>query len=209
MSIREPRFITSVLLIGGGLFAVLRGMTIIGYSWASFGAAQPDRLQAYADAPGVGDAAREALAGAAASPVQAREALQRAVAGRPMSAALWLALAQADLESGQPLDKVLAAAAMSSVTGPNEGGLMAGRAVFLVPLWPQMPVDMRRTTVDELMQAWSLVAAPERRAMAASIATFEEGERVRLQAALIAGGVRGTDIARELHLEAATANSPD
>ena len=59
MSIREPRFITSVLLIGGGLFAVLRGMTIIGYSWASFGAAQPDRLQAYADAPGVGDAARE------------------------------------------------------------------------------------------------------------------------------------------------------
>ena len=27
--------------------------------------------------------------------------------------------------------------------------------------------------------------------------------------ALIAGGVRGTDIARELHLEAATANSPD
>lgn len=188
LSVREPRFLTSLLLIGAGLFAVLRGLTLVGFGWGSLGAPDAARLQAYADAPGAGAFAREALIATAATPPEARAAAERAVIGRPMSGALWLALAQADLAAGAPLEKALSAAAMSLVTAPNEGGVVAARVAILLPLWPVLPADMRRGLIDDLVGSWILIDEQNRRAAVASVQTMPEIERLRLQQALQGAG---------------------
>jgi hypothetical protein len=78
------------------------------------------------------------------------ETLAKLLALRPMSAKDWLQLVVMCLIAGEPQKQVLAALLMSSVTGPNEGGIMWQRGVLGLSLWQALPPDARQRTIDDL-----------------------------------------------------------
>lgn len=133
MRIRELRFITVFCVVGLCALAVVRGWEIV-----------------------VSQTARSAVLNArynAADPdsvLKRRDELAGLLAQRPASSLNWILLAQAQLQSGQRTDSVMHALALSAVTGPNEGAVMAERARLEVVLWESMPPDLKKRAIEDL-----------------------------------------------------------
>jgi hypothetical protein len=83
-------------------------------------------------------------------PQKRAETLANLLAVRPMSSKDWLQFAVMRLVAGESQKRVVAALLMSSVTGPNEGGIMWQRGVFGLSLWQALPPDARQHTIDDL-----------------------------------------------------------
>jgi hypothetical protein len=160
---RSLRTSTALVVIGLCALAMSRGWSMVRFSQARADLAPSghaaDRLAAFAGAPGLAVAAREASATPVAGPADQAGARKRideltaVLSLRPMSSMSWLSLAGTRLVTGQPPDKVLSALAMSSLTGPNEHAMMYQRGVFELLQWEALPIDFRKRAIRDLSGA--------------------------------------------------------
>jgi hypothetical protein len=160
---RSFRVSTALVVIGLCALAMSRGWSMVQFSQARAGLAPGERaagrLGAFAGVPGVATAALEASATPVAGPSDQAGARKRVdelttvLSLRPMSSMNWLSLAGMRLVTGQPPDKVLAALAMSSLTGPNEHAMMYQRGVFELLQWETLPNDFRKRAIRDLSGA--------------------------------------------------------
>jgi hypothetical protein len=151
-------------------WAVAHGWTTARFAAAKASAAsQPERAAAVGPWVGVAGLAAPALDASlpeVADPTDtdaARrrgEALAALLAVRPLSSKNWLALAGMRLITGAPLDKVVEALTLSSVTGTNEGSLMLQRGTFGLLQWEALPAEPRKRTIADL--AGALLGTPAR-----------------------------------------------
>ena len=113
-------------------------------------------LSQWANVSGTSGEAREFLLAVtrAESPDDYRaieQAISEAAAASPAWDSEWLALTEARVASGAPLESVLAAFRMSDLTGSHEGPAMFQRALFGLDHWDQLPAADRRTVVRDLL----------------------------------------------------------
>jgi hypothetical protein len=153
----------ALAVIGLCGLAVSRGWSIVHFCAARAGVAsheyRADALRPWIGAPGLAGAALEASLTDAALPADIDEARKRGdefaamLAVRPMASMRWLSLASMRLVTGQPLDMVLEALAMSSMTGANEGHVMSRRAIFGLWQWEILPSHVRKQMAADLAGA--------------------------------------------------------
>jgi hypothetical protein len=80
----------------------------------------------------------------------------------PMSSAHWLLLSGLRSIARESSVWIIAALAMSNVTGANEGYLMPQRALFALSSWESLPSDMRPAAVHDLAQGWKSFTEPKK-----------------------------------------------
>ena len=158
MTNRIARFGTILLLIGPCVFAAVQGRHLTAFAAArdAAGADKEAAMRRWFDTPTVAvdafDTALRGLAGVSGPETARRRAalLTQSLSLRPLSAVTWLSLAGMRLADGDPLADVLAALNMSSVTGPNEAGVMWQRGVFALLQWDWLPPDFRQRAITDL-----------------------------------------------------------
>ena len=91
---------------------------------------------------------------------------------------------------------------MSDLTSPNEGWLMATRAVLAVPLWLVLPPDSRRAAVTDLVGGWSEVSGVQRTALRIALRQQSSRAREEIRAALLLAGEGAAPVAQALGLGA-------
>lgn len=165
---RGARVLTAVVGIGLCVFAVFYGCRILAFTTARDHLAAGDRragaVRAWYTVPGLAGFAGEAILASRADATDMDAARQRGddlaalLVAWPLSSSNWLSLAGVRMVTAQPYEKVLDALAMSSVTGPNEGGLMFQRGIFGLLQWEVLPGDFRNRTIVDL--AGMIVTTP-------------------------------------------------
>jgi hypothetical protein len=204
---RSFRTSTALVVIGLCALAMSRGGSMVQFSQARAGLAPgertADRLAAFAGVPGLSVAALEASETPVAGPSDQVGAHKRigeitaVLSLRPMSSMNWLSLAGMRLVTGQPLDKVLAALAMSSLTGPNEYAMMYQRGVFELLQWDALPNDFRKRAIRDLSGAmlsgnWG---DSHRRAVVEALAGQSDESRRDIGDSLRGAGVADSELA--------------
>jgi hypothetical protein len=126
-------------------------------------------------------------------------ALGEIAAASPTSTAAWLSLAETRKALGAPMESVLAAFRMSSLTGSHEGYFMMQRASFGLLHWSELTEEARRIAIRDIVSSVGLVADyhPEGR-YRKIIAGKSEIERDNIRAALLASGLATADVLRAL-----------
>jgi hypothetical protein len=132
MRIRELRFVTAFCVIAISAFAILHG-------WELATVATPRDLEDERYNPADRNSVKQRI-----------EAFTNILAERPASSLHWALLAQAQLQAGESPERVLRTLALSAVTGPNEGTVMAERARLGILLWESMPGDLKKRIIDDL-----------------------------------------------------------
>jgi hypothetical protein len=165
-------------------------------------AASAARMSALVDDAVVGGMARARLidnAGPSESRRRVAE-LSEMLARAPLSSGLWLDLARARFADGAEPAKIFSALDMSQMTGPNEALVMAGRAIFGLPLWMLASHEMREAITRDLVGGWFEVKDTRRMLLRVLLAQARPETRAELRAALIAHGKDGVAIAVRLGL---------
>jgi hypothetical protein len=152
------RLLVVCCVVGLCTFAVTRGWSIVRFAQAEAGVAAREvgvgAIRPWIAAPGLTGTALHASLNNMTEDTQRRSAnLTELLAVRPLAASEWLSLAGMRLVTGQPYAEIVAALAMSSVTGPNEGAVMVQRAIFGLLQWEALPPEARQRTVDDLAGA--------------------------------------------------------
>jgi hypothetical protein len=208
VTLRIARFATAAAVIALGAFTLWHGVGIVRFAWALAGASTPaaraGMARPWSATPGLaGPALRASLLNvsdaADVAAVRAREdTLTELLAVHPMSPADWLSLAGARLVARESYDKVLGALELSSLTGPNEGGIMLQRGTFGLVQWEILPADARRRVIADLAGAilqtgvHDIAIAP-----AKSVLSVKSVETRREIAGLLGGeGVPPAELAR-------------
>jgi hypothetical protein len=191
--VRELRFLTAVLIIGLAGYTVRRAAPMLEFGVAELFAGAPNveaSLRPYADSPLVGYMARRDLLAMAIPANPKRQAAEIAGLLRhtPLSSETWLKLALARRALGAQASEIASALALSQLTGPNEGLLMARRAVFGIPLWSSFPPDLRRVLVGDLIGGWKQIQAPQRAALLAILEAGRPETRQEIYADLLLAG---------------------
>ena len=160
-------------------------------------------VAAWAATPGLAGRARrvkglltEALDGAAAAEPDLIELL----AVSPTAGRLWLNLAILRWRRGAPLEQVLDALQMSSLTQPREFETMVARSLFLLRLWEFLPSDEQRFAVNQLVELNGRFNAEQMRQLQAIIAKKPEATRQALRQEFFARGAQDQALARGLGL---------
>jgi hypothetical protein len=163
VTLHIARFATAAAVVALGAFALWHGVGIVRFASAVADAATPaaraEAARPWTATPGLAGAAlRASLSNVSDATdvvaVRAREeTLTELLAAHPLSAADWLSLAGARLVAREDYGKVLGALTMSSLTGPNEGGVMLRRGTFGLVQWEILPGDVRRRVVADLAGA--------------------------------------------------------
>jgi hypothetical protein len=163
VTLRIARLATAAAVVGLGAFAAWHGANIVRFSLAVSAAATPaaraEAARPWTATPGLAAIALRAsltnISDAAdVGSIRAREeTLTALLAVHPLSADDWLSLAGTRLVARDSYDKVLGALAMSSLTGPNEGGVMLRRGTFGLVQWEVLPADARRRVIADLAGA--------------------------------------------------------
>lgn len=197
------RFWTALVVVGLSTVAIAQGWIVLRFGLAGALAdatATEPRLKTFASDDLVGDLAERDLLRFAPPPSpQARIDAIGALLGRtPLSSGAWLDLAIARRTAGAPMESVAAALALSTLTGPNEARLMAGRAAFALPFWSALPPDARRALVADLVGGWGVLGADDRGRFAAILVTAPDGSGEEVRAALLLNGAAGATIAAKL-----------
>lgn len=199
------RPLTFVLVIGLGLFTILRASTLLRYGLAETradGQTTPENLAPFVADLSVGPLARANLLASLQTddPRERYDALREIVKMTPLASDAWLELAKAGFESRAPNEKIVNALAMSHLTGPNEGPLMAARAVFGLPLWSMAPPDVRRMLIQDLIGGWAEVKNFERQALRAMFSVAHRETRESVRAGLSSAGRQSAPITENLGL---------
>lgn len=146
------RLWTATLLIAVCAFSVVWGYRIAHFSLATSGGVGESRAETLdrgAAIPGVTAVALEAQLSKKLDPSdlqsgnRQREVLAEILAIRPLASIDWMSLAAMQLLTDQPMEQVLGALMLSTVTGPNEGYVMADRGIFSVSLWEDLSPDSK------------------------------------------------------------------
>ena len=207
--IRDPRFASALVIIGVSVFAVSRGVDLAGFAAAEMSADEQTvatRLAPWSNARGVATLARRhVLTEARDDELDAKArlaAIGDLLALAPLDGNAWAALAALRFASGAPAEKGSSALAMSDLTAPNEGWLMATRAILAVPLWRVLPPDSRRTAVNDLVGGWSEVSDVQRTALRVSLRQQSPRAREEIRAALLLAGEEAAPVVEALGLGA-------
>lgn len=214
-SIRDPRFSTALVLIGMSAFAISHGIEVTRFAVAEMSADKEtarERLVPWIDTRGVASLARRhLLSDARNNDVDARTNLTATadlLGLRPLDANAWLILATLRFASNTSLAKGSSALAMSNLTGPNEGWLMANRAFFVLPLWQVLPPDSRRSAMSDLVGGWPQISEVQRTTIRESLRLQTSQAREEIRAALLLAGEDAAPVAETLGLSAPL-SSPD
>jgi hypothetical protein len=123
-----------------------------------------------------------------------REALSAILSIKPLSSMDWLSLSGMQLITDQPMDQVLASLLLSTVTGPNEGYVMADRGIFGASLWEDLSPDLKRHAAVDLA-AGEIHDDGKFRAV---LSTKSERVRNELRTAILATGLSPKEVERRL-----------
>ena len=123
-----------------------------------------------------------------------REALSSILSIKPLSSVDWLSLSGWQLVTDQPMEQVFESLELSMLTGPNEGYVMAERAIFGVSLWERLSPDLKRRVAIDL--AAEEIAGNEK--FRAVLSAQPERVRNELRAAMLATGLSPKEIEQRL-----------
>jgi hypothetical protein len=208
MGLREIRTLTALAVIGLSGWTMSCGWTIVRFSLANTKAASHEEraraVRPWIGAPGVAAAAMEASLMDAAGPTDAdtirtrSEEFEALLARRPMSSLSWLSLASMRLVSEQPIDRILGALTLSSLTGANEGRAMSQRGIFALWQWESMPADVRKRLAADLAGSMLERAMSSREQMTAYeiLAVKSADTRREIADLLRADGLSADDLRR-------------
>src|SRR3954454_8442737 len=204
--VREFRFLTALAIILVAAFLMLRGMPILRFA-ASDVARQDLGIDEVAmQTLGLAALARHAALEAArdeGEPAQSEqtELLSAILERQPIASAAWLSLSKLRALSASPTQDVVAALALSNLTGPNEGDLMAARAVMGFAIWDRLPPDIRRTTINDLVGGFDAANATQRDQLRTLAGNASNKDFQGMRAQLLLAGAEGTKIAKVLSFE--------
>jgi hypothetical protein len=202
------RLLTIVIVMGLSAFAVFDGWSIASFARAraqsAGGAASADTFRYWAGIPGLAGAVMQAtlspMRGAADIDSSRRrmDELAALLSVHPLSGSNWLALAGMRLVTAQSYEQVLAALAMSSLTAPNEGMIMAQRGIFGLLQWEALPANARQRAANDL--AGIILATSMGKGEANVVKTIVQAKpaesRSQIAALLGATGVPTAELAR-------------
>jgi len=117
-----------------------------------------------------------------------RDGLSAALSIKPMSSFDWLWLSEMQLARDEPIDTVLETLTLSTLTGPNEGNVMAKRGIFSLTIWDALSPHLKDRTVVDLA-AGTLSSASARSELGAVLSTEPERVRSELLRRLVAEGL--------------------
>lgn len=186
---RDFRVVTILAFVALAAWTLWRGAMVAGYEVAMLRSASP---AGWMHEPGVAPMALDRMMRAAAdpadaSPTAARSELLTAYLTRvPLSSQHWLELAVMRNASGAPADKVAAALAMSSLTGPNEASVLLRRSAFALSIWEKLDSETQGRAANDL----AVVAPPlDPGGIKLALAIKTDKVRNEVRAALAAHGV--------------------
>jgi len=196
----DIRFWTAITLIGFCAFAVVRGLSIVHFSLAmaniSSSENRADIIHTWTTVPGVASAALQSQLKEKIDPSDLkaansrREALAAILSMKPLSSIDWLSLSGLQLITDQPMDQVFGSFVLSTMTGPNEGYVMAERGMFGVSLWEDLPPDLKRHVIIDLAAG----DVPEYGKFRAVLSAKSERVRNELRAAILATGLSAKEV---------------
>jgi hypothetical protein len=200
------RFWTTITMIAICGFAVFRGLSIVQFSFvtANLGSAEQraEILNRWSTAPGIGLEALQSQLTQRIDPSDLksansrREALAAILSIKPLSSSDWLSLSGMQLITDQPMEQVLAGLMLSTVTGPNEGYVMADRGIFSVSLWEDLSPDLKRHVASDL----SAGEMPDSVKFRAVLSTKSGTVRNELRKAMLATGLSPKEVELRLGL---------
>ncbi|WP_400767640.1 hypothetical protein [Methylosinus sporium] len=199
------RIATAVVVIALCMAAMAAAARVLSFGLADLSAeARTARktLAPFLDDPMVGTLARARLLelDAGASDEARRERARNLLTRAPLSGGAWLAYAQAGFDTDEPMAKVERALLMSALVGRNEGWLMARRAAFAIPLWPQLSAAARRSIVDDLLGGWAGATGADREALVTIVYLSPDQTKTEMREALLRAGAAGETIIVEIGL---------
>jgi len=198
----DIRFWTAITLIGFCAFAVVRGLSIVHFSFAMVNISSSENraeiIHTWTTVPGVGSAALQSQLKERIDDLKAvnrrREALAAILSIKPLSSIDWLSLSGLQLITDQPMDQVFGSLVLSVMTGPNEGYVMAERGMFGVSLWEDLPPDLKRHVIIDLAAG----ETPEYGKFQAVLSTKSVAVRNEIRTAILATGVSPKEVERRL-----------
>jgi hypothetical protein len=199
----SARFLTTLVVVLLSLTAIAQGWTAVRLGLAEQGAGAANAEARFSPLIGdglVGDVAlRDRLRLAPLAAPRAKiDAVSALLSRTPLNSGAWLDLAIARRAAGDKMESVAAALAMSTVTGPNEAFVMAGRASFALPFWSALPPEARRALVADLVGGWQALDDEARRRLSAILAAAPDRSPQEISAALTLTGAEGASIAAAL-----------
>ena len=200
----DIRLWTAIALIGICGFSVTRGWVIVRFSFAmatpNSSEKRDEIINSWSSVPEVASAALQAelrekidISDQKAANSR-REALSSILSIKPLSSVDWLSLSGWQLVTDQPMEQVFGSLELSMLTGPNEGYVMAERAIFGVSLWEKLSPDLKRRVVIGLV-AEEIAGNEKFRAVLSA-----QPARVRneVRAAMLATGLSSNEVERRL-----------
>ena len=196
------RLLTAIALIVISGVSVAQGWGIVRFFLASTNIVSAEKRARMADAPratsGISSTAlKDELADETnrsdiIAPYHRRELLFAILSLEPLSSMDWLSLSKAELMTQQPMEDVFGSLELSMLTGPNEGYLMAERAIYGVSLWQKLSPDLKRRVAHDL----SVADYPDRDIIEirSFVSTQPEQIRTELREALIASGLSPQEV---------------
>jgi hypothetical protein len=198
----DIRLWTAVVVIGICGFSVARGLGIVHFSLATANIDASEKgaeiVNTWSSAPDVASTALQADLTYEISPSDQkatnhrRQTLTALVSIKPLSSYSWLSLSGLQLITDQPMERVFDSLELSMLTGPNEGYVMAERAIFALSLWERLPSDLKRHEAIDLGPV-IFPRTPEEGAengkFRAVLATKPESVRNELREALVTTGL--------------------
>ena len=204
----DIRFWTAIVLIGICGFAVARGWSIVLFSVAADALKNPAEIaQAWSSTPGVASTALETEVTDKIDPSDLtaannrREQLSAILSIKPLSSYDWLSLSGMLLVTDEPMQQVLESLALSVLTGPNEGYVMAERGIFGVSLWESLSPDRKNRAAMDLAMGRIAVLGEVRERLRVVLSSKTEQVRSELKNALLATGVSPKEIEQRLGLK--------
>jgi hypothetical protein len=206
--LRGARVLTALAVLGLCGLTMVGGLNTVLFCIAGAAPARDeDRAAAvrpWAAVPGLAGAALQASLTSLADTTDIDGARARAehvaalLAVKPSSSMNWLALAGMRLAAGQPTEKVLAALAMSSLTGANQGDVMSQRGILGLLKWEILPPDVRRRVVADIAGAilGNTITNRERNVVERILEIKSPDARQEIMALFHAEGLAARDLAR-------------
>ena len=198
----DVRLATAVVIIGICSFSVAWGWRIVHFSlaMANVGSSEKraDVINSWSSVTGVASRALQAeltdkIDISDAKAVSGRRAaLASILAIEPLNSADWLSLSGLQFATDQPMQQVFDSLELSVLTGPNEGYIMAERAIFALSLWERLPPDLKsHVAIDLSPMIFPRTPAEgaEGEKFRAVLATKPERVRKELRDALVASGL--------------------
>ena len=198
------RFWTAIIVIGFCAFSVGRGVNIVRFSlaMATIGSSESmaEIIGKWATVSGIASTALQSKLKEKIDPSNLaaansrREALSAMLSIEPLSSPDWLALSNVQLITDQPMDQVFGSLALSVMTGPNEGYVMAERGMFGVSLWEDLPPDLKRHVITDLAAG----DVPEYGKLRAVLSAKSKAAQNELRAGILATGLSPKEVERRL-----------